>query len=152
MLRLWRNLQLCAMSWSDTSVILTHPHKLRCSKWLQWSVRVATASSVRLTHRRRYTIRRLQQQENTLLIPVKWIKCIFLKLHYHLIFLDCGHFLCSKQKLLYFNNGNLVVRWDWAPAIVSIFNVKAIWNLSFGSKDAMLYVTSTRSSLTHLII
>lgn len=68
-LRLWRNLQLWAMSWRDISVILMHPHKLRCSNWEQLCVKAATASSVSLTHLRRYTVWRQQQDENTRLIP-----------------------------------------------------------------------------------
>lgn len=68
-LRLWRNLQLWAMSWRDISVILMHPHKLRCSNREQLCVKAATASSVSLTHLRRYTVWRQQQDENTLLIP-----------------------------------------------------------------------------------
>lgn len=69
MLRLWRNLQFLARTCSEVSVILMHPHKLRCSKCLQFSVKVIIAVSDTLMQRRRYTVWSWQQEVKTLMTP-----------------------------------------------------------------------------------
>lgn len=88
MLRLWRNLQFLARTCSEVSVILMHPHKLRCSKCLQFSVKVIIAVSDTLMQRRRYTVWSWQQEVKTLMTPSEVMSSLEFLVAFKSVFLN----------------------------------------------------------------